>query len=315
MEKIWLVGAGYMAKEYARVLKGLKREFVVIGRGKETAVDFENVLRIPVIIGGIENYMRSNQTPPKYAIVAVDAQYLYDVASRILNFGVKNVLLEKPGALTIANIRNLQKLAGKKNGKVFIAYNRRFYSSALKAKKIIGEDGGCTSFVFEFTEWSHLVKDAKKSKEEKARWFIANSTHVVDLAFYLGGNPKYIKCYTAGGLDWHPSASIFSGAGISEAGAVFSYHANWAAPGRWGVEVLTTKHRLILRPLEELQVQELRSVEVKKVELDDELDRLYKPGLFREMECFLNGVYDILKPLAAQVIDMKLYCEMANYKG
>jgi len=315
MEKIWLVGAGYMAKEYARVLKGLKSEFLVIGRGKETAVDFENALRVPVVTGGIDNYMRSNQTPPKYAIVAVDAQYLCEVASKILNFGVENILLEKPGALTIADIRQLQKLAAKKNAKVFIAYNRRFYSSTMKAKEIIREDGGCTSFVFEFTEWSHLVKDAKKSREEKARWFIANSTHVVDLAFYLGGTPKYFKCYAAGGLDWHPSASVFSGAGISEANALFSYHANWAAPGRWGVEVLTTKHRLILRPLEELHVQELGSVDVKKVELDDKLDKLYKPGLYRETESFLNGIYDNLKPLAAQVIDMRLYCKMAGYKA
>ena len=315
MEEIWLVGAGYMAKEYARVLKGLKCEFVVIGRSRETAVDFENTVKVPVVTGGIDNYIRSNQTPPKYAIVAVDAQYLYKAASKIMNFGVKNILLEKPGALTIADIRQLQRLAAKKGAEVFIAYNRRFYSSVLKAKEIIREDGGCTSFVFEFTEWSHLVRGAEKSREEKARWFIANSTHVVDLAFHLGGTPKYIKCFTAGGLDWHPSASVFSGAGISETDALFSYHANWAAPGRWGVEVLTTKHRLILRPLEELHVQDLGSVDVKEVKLDDALDKLYKPGLFRETESFLNGVHDNLKPLAAQVIDMRLYCKVSNYKA
>lgn len=201
----------------------------------------------------------------------------------------------------------------KKKARIFIAYNRRFYSSVLKAKQIIKEDEGCLSFVFEFTEWTHLVKDAEKSKEEKAKWFIANSTHVVDLAFYLGGVPRHIACYTSGGLNWHPSASVFSGAGVTESDALFSYYANWETPGRWGVEVLTRKHRLILRPLEELQIQNLRSINIESVKLDDKLDKLFKPGLYMETECFLNGVCDRLKPLSSQVKDMQLYCKIANY--
>jgi predicted dehydrogenase len=313
MEKIWLVGAGYIAKEYAKVLKVLKPEFTVIGRGKETAADFERAVSVPVATGGVDKYIQLSRGRPEYAIVAVDAQYLCEVSKKIVNFGVQNILIEKPGALNISDIKKLLRFSESKKSRVFIAYNRRFYASVLKAKEIMKTDGGCASFTFEFTEWSHLVKDSKKSKEEKKRWFIANSTHVVDLAFYLGGTPKLIKCFTSSGLDWHPSASIFSGAGVSENNALFSYHANWEAPGRWGVEVLTRKHRLILRPLEELQVQNLRSVDVEKVELDDRLDKSFKPGLYRETESFLTGTYDNLKPLADQVKDMQLYCKMANY--
>jgi predicted dehydrogenase len=313
MKDIWLIGAGYMAKEYAKVLKAMKHEFVVIGRGKETASDFEKTLRVPVVTGGVDRYMESSETVPTHAVVVVDAQYLFDVAKKLLNYGVKNILLEKPGALNVADITELLKLSTKKNSKVFIAYNRRFYSSVEQARDIMMEDGGCVSFIFEFTEWTHLVRDAKKSKEEKAKWFIANSTHVVDLAFYLGGVPRHIACYTSGGLDWHPSASTFSGAGITESGALFSYYANWEAPGRWGVEVLTRKHRLILRPLEELRIQNLGSINIENVKLDDRLDKLFKPGLYMETECFLNGVYDNLKPLGSQAKDMQLYCKMANY--
>jgi predicted dehydrogenase len=313
MDEIWLVGAGYMAKQYAKVLVGLKRQFTVIGRGKETAAEFEKAMKIPVTAGGIAKYMESNRSPPKFAVVAVDAQYLFETARSLLNYGIEAILLEKPGSLTIKDIAELQRLATEKKVEVFIAYNRRFYASVLKAKEIIKEDSGCTSFIFEFTEWSHEVKDSNKSSEEKAKWFVANSTHVVDLAFYLGGFPKTIECFSSGGLDWHPSASIFSGSGISDSGALFSYCANWEAPGRWGVEVLTRKHRLILRPLEALQVQDLGSLEVRKVVLDDELDRSYKPGLYRETESFLTGASDDLKPLVDQVRDMKLYYKMANY--
>jgi predicted dehydrogenase len=313
METIWLIGAGYMGKEYAKVLKALGRKFIVIGRGKESAVDFEQNLKIPVVTGGIEGYIRSSKIVPDHAIVTVDAQYLYDATSRLLDFGVRNLLVEKPGALSIEDIEKLEKMAQQRKSNVYIAYNRRFYSSVLKAKGMIKEDGGCLSFIFEFTEWSHIVKDLKKSEVEKRRWFVANSTHVVDLAFYLGGRPKKIRCFTSGGLEWHPSASIFTGAGTADTGALFSYHANWAAPGRWGVELMTAKHRLILRPLEELQVQNLGSVSIERVELDDRLDKKYKPGLFRQTESFFAGDCGNLKPLHEQVKDLKLYYGMAGY--
>ena len=121
-------------------------------------------------------------------------------------------------------------------------------------------------------------------------WFLANSSHVVDLAFYLGGKPKEISTYTAGGLAWHPSASIFAGAGVSENGALFSYQANWESAGRWSVEILTKEHRLILRPLEKLQVQKRGSVKVDFVEgIDYTLDEKYKPGLYLQTKKFITG--------------------------
>ncbi len=101
--------------------------------------------------------------------------------------------------------------------------------------------------------------------------------------------PKEIKCYTTGGLSWHPSASIFCGAGVTEQGLLFSYHSNWEAPGRWGVEILTKNHRLILRPLEDLYIQKIGSLISKKVVIDDNLDHEFKPGLYKQVESFINN--------------------------
>lgn len=52
----------------------------------------------------------------------------------------------------------------------------------------------------------------------------------------------------------------------------FPNFADWEAPGRWGVEVLTRNNRLILRPMEHLQVTPLGSVKVEAVSLEDKLD-------------------------------------------
>lgn len=52
--KVLVVGAGYMSKEYCRVLQALQREQVVIGRSESRALQFEEEMGIPVLSGGIE---------------------------------------------------------------------------------------------------------------------------------------------------------------------------------------------------------------------------------------------------------------------
>lgn len=286
--EVWLVGAGEMSKAYAKVLNALKVNYKVIGRGHVSALSFEQSFGVEVEQGGLQSYICKEKTKkPSHAIVATNVEELYSSVVALLKHGVKNILVEKPGALEQQEFEDLSIWANKQDANVVIAYNRRCYASVIKAQEIIQQDGGVESFSFEFTEWAHKIAPLKKSVRVKEKWFLANSTHVVDLAFYLGGFPKEISTYTAGGLDWHPTSSVFSGAGISEMGALFSYKANWNSAGRWGVVVETPKHRIILSPLEKLQLQKKGSIETTDVDIDDVLDKIYKPGLYLQTKRFL----------------------------
>lgn len=289
VKNIWLIGAGYMAIEYAKVLQDMNIPFKVVGRGIKSATSFEEKTGLAVQTGEINNFLKQTQKLPFAAIVAVSVEQLATVTQLLLKKGVKRILGEKPGGLNLEELEELNHEAKQQNADIFVAYNRRFYTSTLKAREIINKDGGVTSFNFDFTEWSHIIKDLKIPDIVKKQWFLANSTHVVDLAFFLGGVPKEIKCYTTGGLSWHPSASIFCGAGVTEQGLLFSYHSNWEAPGRWGVEIFTRKHRLILRPLEDLYIQKIGSLISEKVIFDDSLDHKFKPGLYKQVESFINN--------------------------
>ena len=286
---IWLIGAGYMSIEYSKVLLEMNMPFEVLGRGMKSATEFKKKTGVAAQAGGIRNFLKQTEELPFAAIVAVSVEQLATATLLLLRKGVKRILVEKPAGLNLEELEELNCEAEKQKADIFVAYNRRFYAPTLKAKEIISEDGGVTSFNFEFTEWSHIIKDSKIPDIVKKQWFLVNSTHVVDLAFFLGGIPKEIKCYTTGGLSWHPAASIFCGAGVTEQNSLFSYHSNWEAPGRWGVEVLTKKHRLILRPLENLYIQKIGSLNYEKVILNDKLDRDFKPGLYNQVEAFLNN--------------------------
>ena len=314
MNTIWLVGTGGVGTEYAKVLDSLKINYIAIGRGEESVQKFETASGHAAIKGGFEKYISSNPKIPTHAIISVGVEELSSTATALINAGIKNILLEKPGICEPREIKELVKIAHEKGANVVLAYNRRFYASVLKAEEIISDDLGVTSFNFEFTEWAHKIEPMANDSGKFRRWFLANSTHVADLAFFLGGKPEKISAFHIGGLSWHPDASVFSGAGISKKGALFSYQANWEAPGRWVVEICTHKHRLYFKPMESLQIQELGSVAVNPVIIDDHLDKEFKPGFYLQTKAFLNGEMSRFCTLEEQkeMIE-KYYVEMSGY--
>ena len=308
VKRVLLVGAGNMAEEYVKILKDLDVYLEVIGNGKKNAEKIRNEYGVSVSEGGLENYMESNDiTSFDYAINAVNTRNLGRVSVELLRAGVKNCLIEKPGFISKEESEEVLSYSADKN--VYIAYNRRFYESVNRGREIIKEDGGVKSFSFEFTEWRHVF-DSLPRKEYLEYLFLANSSHVVDLAFFLaGGLPETVTSIVsgAGTIDWHRNGCIFSGAGKTDNGAVFSYSANWDAPGRWGIEINTRYHRLIYRPLEKLQLMDVGSVRIYESDIDYSLDEKYKPGLFREVESFLNGESDKLCNVKEQADKLSFY--------
>src|SRR3989344_4165576 len=290
---ILLVGAGYMAKEYAKVLKAMKLPFVVVGRSQVSSDTFTAEIGVKAESGGLSSWLKKNEVTDK-AIIAVTEDQLGTATAELLNSGCKNILVEKPGGLNTDDIKKVAQLAKNKKAKVYVGYNRRFYASTIAALDLIKKDGGVTSFNFDFTERSYAVEKLSQSDKIKREWFIQNSSHVIDMAFYMGGWPKKISAYKKGRLSWHPSGSVYSGAGISETGALFSYQANWNSAGRWSIEIMTPKTKLIFRPLEKLQIQKYGSMTIEDYPLKDTLDINFKPGLFKQVESFLNNHKELL---------------------
>jgi predicted dehydrogenase len=288
-EKIWLIGAGYMAREFAKVLINLNLKLLVIGRGESSAEYFKSLIGQEVTLGGVSEWLKTLPTVPEFAIVATPVDQLASNTSALIDYGVKNILVEKPAGLTYKEVKELEEKAGAAKCRLYVGYNRRFYAGVIAGNKMVIEDNGVKSFNFEFTEWSHKIEVLDKPSSVFENWFLTNSTHVIDLAFFMGGRPAKLSSFTHGELSWYKKAAQFSGAGITEAGATFSYSANWAAPGRWGVEVLTKNRRLIYRPLEKLQVQTIGSVKIEEASnIDYSLDEEFKPGIHRQTVAFLN---------------------------
>ncbi len=308
---LWLVGAGPMAQAHAAVLDSLGVRYEVIGRGKESSTTFQTETGRAVSAGGIRPAIARGAVPDQ-AIVAVGADHLAEVACELLDAGVTRLLLEKPGGLGSRELAEIRDRAS--SAEVTIGYNRRFYASVATARQMITGDGGVSSFFFEVTEWPHATEPKQVDLPVRQRWFLAQSSHVVDLAFHLGGRPIDWACWHEGSLSWHRESSRFAGAGVTAAGATFGFHGDWEAPGRWGLEVMTRNHRMVFRPLETLKIMSIGSLEMVQETIDDRVDHAFKPGIHEQTKAFLLGEDGVSCSLDEQIENMHIYEQIAGYQ-
>lgn len=292
--KILLVGTGSMAGEHFKALQNngvLIDNIQVVGRSHDKADSFSKVFNVKAVSGGLDGLASIKNCDA--AIVAVSHDQLAPVTMRLLKNNYKHILIEKPGALYLSELLELMQAADEKKSRIYVAFNRRFYSSVDATKKIIKEDGGLISCAFDFTELEHLILKEQMQKNLSAnvlqRWGIVNSFHVIDLFLYFSGIPKKINVMINGNMEWHPTGAVYCGSGITDKNVMFSYVANWKGVSRWGIELSTLKHKLVLRPLEGLFVQNKGSFDLIPYELHSE-PKEYKPGFCEQLRAFLSNI-------------------------
>ncbi|MCC2615134.1 Gfo/Idh/MocA family oxidoreductase [Aestuariibacter halophilus] len=311
---ILIVGAGPMSVEYAKVLTALGYPWCCVTRGEAGAQAFFDQTGVLPTIGGLSAYLKNTQTVPHTAIVATGMESLYPSVMSLLDAGVKAILVEKPAAMRLSELTQMSTSMERQNARIFVAYNRRFYASTQYVRSCCQQDGGVTSLLFEVTEWGHVIGKLDKLPAIKQKCFVGNTSHVVDLAFHLGGQPETLQSTVSGSLPWHTAAARFAGSGRTRQGALFSYFGDWEAPGRWGVEVLTRKRRFVLKPLEGVLEQPLGSVKSTAIVCPEQhLDEQFKPGIYKQTEAFLSTEQGNLCDLNQHLNSVRWYYQMAGY--
>ena len=294
--KVLIVGAGLIAQEYVKVILRQNAIPIVVSRGKVKADKLRELYpKVEAITGGLDLFLEKNSCP-EFAIIATSVDHLAIATKSLIIKGCKNILVEKPLTDSVDEAIEIEVLAEKSKSNIVIAFNRRAYQSVLKAKELIDLDGGVSSFHFDFTEAIFRINPEDYGIETVRHWGVANSSHVIDTAFYLGGMPKRLVCNHYGNeVSWHPSGSIFTGLGETIDDVPFTYHANWGAPGKWNIEIMTEKRKLLFSPMEKLRQQAVNTFAVEEVKLDYSLDTEFKSGFYHQVESFLKneGIYKI----------------------
>jgi predicted dehydrogenase len=288
---ILLLGVGYMGKEYYKVLRDMPYPVTVVGNSNLGIEQFSAETDGVAYMGGVKgNREFINNAGITHAIIATPVHTLKEVTLDCLQLGIKNILIEKPAGKTPDEVTELAKLEIEYGANIFVACNRRFFASVNTLLGMLDEQRETISSVrFEFTEWISQIYKMHKEDKVHNNIFFTNSIHVIDLAFFFAGMPKEISAFTAEQNYWTDDKLRYAGAGITKNNVLFSYLADWKSPGRWAVEVITNDTRYYLQPMETLQIQKKDSVKVDLVEIEDALDRRYKPGLYAMVDTFLHG--------------------------
>ena len=311
-KKIWLIGAGIISAEYVKVLLELDCDITVISRGKRKLKNLKKFKKkIRIFYGGISNYLKNSPEKPHKVIIASNARYLYEISILMIKYGVKSILVEKPGALKLEEFKKLKKIIKKNNFIFKIAYNRRFYGSIKYLNKILKKNK-IRSIYFDLTEWLQKIKTSNYSKQELNKWFLCNSSHITDLVFYLIGYPKKINFMYKDSIKWHKPV-LFNGYGISKRNIPFSYRGDWLSYGRWEIKVFFKDFLVNLKPIETIEIKYIANKDTKKIKNFD-YEKLYKPGLFFMCKDFLNNNYKNFCTIDQQILNIKFINNILGWK-
>ena len=284
-KSVLIIGGGYMGKEYAHVLEQLGiNDVTIVTKSPKQASDFSAKFDYTILDGGFEKQL-SSVGKKDLVIIATPTEFLVPATKLAIKTGQTRILLEKPGSLFHKELFSLNEIIDQQ--KIRIAYNRLLYPNFHKIKQLAENEGGIASCKFDFTEWTHKIPFDVYQENEYILWGISNSLHVITMALELIGMPKEIVSFQSGKLDWHPSGSIFVGAGVSEENIPFSYHANWESTGRWMVEIMTKENLYRLMPLEKIFVCKKGTVEWKPVNFQVAFQEL-KFGIAEEVVAMLD---------------------------
>jgi predicted dehydrogenase len=308
---ILVFGTSYMGEEYLKTIKHLGHTATVVGRDEAKAKSLATKYGFTGVGGGSEQFEDwDNYT---HAIIATSVESLKDVTIACLDHGIANILVEKPGALDVSQLREIKNHLHSETT-LRIAHNRRMYNSVQMLKQKIEEDGGAIGCFFDFTDREKDILDSTKDPAVLARWGFANSTHVIDAAFYLVGKPVDIHPVRAGRYDKHPSGTVFCGSGKTLQ-CPFSYFATWNGGGRWNVEISTEKGRYKLSPMEELQFCAKNQFAWITIEQPDNDDKICKAGLIKMISSFLEegALYQELPLLDEQIATALLINKIFGY--
>ncbi|HSX32578.1 MAG TPA: Gfo/Idh/MocA family oxidoreductase, partial [Candidatus Saccharimonadales bacterium] len=144
------------------------------------------------IVNDVDEVMNHPQV--QLVVIAVPNALHFDFAKRALNAG-KHVVVEKPLAVTTAQIDELIALAAEKKLLLTQFHNRRWDGGFLTVKKLLDEDRIGNPVVYEanYDRWAPEVPDNWRAKKGAGGGYLYDlGVHLLDQTIALFGRPQSV---------------------------------------------------------------------------------------------------------------------------
>lgn len=276
--KIAIIGAGYTAREHIKAFADVAGASIVgihsrtRSRAEALAAEY-NIKRVCSSVGELYE-----QTRADLVVVTVVELSMNTVSQACFEFPW-TALLEKPAGYNLADAVEIEVAAREKNRSVFVALNRRFYSSTRAAL------GGLTDeprFIKVQDQEDQMAALAAGQPELVVKnWMYANSIHMIDYLRMFGrGTIQQVETQ----FPWRNKEPHVMHATMKfSSGDTGVYEGVWNMPGPWAVTVATHSKRWELRPMEQAHFQNKGERKLHPVDIH-EWDKKFKPGFRLQAE-------------------------------
>ncbi len=270
-----IIGAGYMAREHIRAFQDMSNVKIagITSRTRARSEALATEFNIPVVCSSVDELY--TRTSANLVVVTVPELAANSVIRTCLEYPW-TILVEKPAGYNLADAEDIEVAARAKNSRVYVALNRRFYSSTRKVLTDLKEMGGTRFIHVQDQEDQGRALQAGQPQVVVENWMYANSIHVIDY-FTLFGRGQVTSVTPV--VAWNPDAPWIVIAKIQFAsGDIGLYEGIWDGPGPWSVSVNIPERRWEMRPLEQAVYQLSGQRKLEPVELHS-WDQQFKPGL------------------------------------
>ena len=275
-----IVGAGYMAREHIRAFQDIPGVSVagIHSRTRTRAEGLAAEFHIPAVYDSVAELHK--ETNADLVVVTVPELEVNAVGRACFEFPW-TALLEKPAGYNLADAEDILSAARAKGRKVYVALNRRCYSSTRAMLEDLKQLSGPRYIHVQDQEDQVRALQAGQPKTVVDNWMYANSIHMIDY-FLLMGRGKVESIEPV--VPWNPRGARYVVAKITfDSGDLGLYEGIWNGPGPWAVSVNTPEKRWEMRPLEQASYQLAGQ---RKLELitSHPWDQQFKPGLRLQAE-------------------------------
>jgi predicted dehydrogenase len=269
-----------MAREHIRAFADVLGVTVVgiHSRTRARAEEMAAQCDIPTVCDSVSELHDITQA---HLVVVAVPELAANAASRACFEYPWTILLEKPAGYNLSDAEDIELAARTKNRCVFVALNRRHYSSTQTVLSDLKELSGQRFIRVQDQEDQVRALQAGQPKTIVDNWMYANSIHMIDYFLMLGRGKI---CAVEPIIPWNPDEPRFALAKVSfDSGDVGLYEGIWNGPGPWAVSINTPAKRWEMRPLEQAAFQIAGQRKMEVVE-SHPWDTQFKPGLRLQAE-------------------------------
>ena len=277
--RVAFVGAGVIAPEHLKAVRAAGGEVVAVCSRGPSAAKFASHHQIAASFNDVPRMLK--ETKPDCLFLLTSPISYKDILSSIQPIEMP-VFLEKPLGITVKETRKLRSLLPPTT---FVGLNRRFYHWVKPIREMLNSDRGC---LIQAVLAERARDFCGRSEVERNSWLMLNGIHLLDLLFYLAGEPDTIQARVSWGQSAAPRLPQFTSICYrTRTKHQIQLAVNLDSPGGWRIHAFLSGKEIAVSPLEQCNIRDFSGA--CTITLPSEHQDL-KPGFLEQTRCFFAGV-------------------------